>query len=91
MRIVTYLAGFLLNKFQKLEDFGHFINSAYNLRGVTNSKAFEGDGTEEGRKKLNPLKVMFLEALNNLWSHIEALNHKIFTGAIPSFDKEIRI
>ena len=91
MRIVTYLAGFLLNKFQKLEDFGHFINSAYNLRGVTNSKAFEGDGTEGGRKKLNPLKVMFLEALNNLWSHIEALNHKIFTGAIPSFDKEIRI
>jgi hypothetical protein len=40
---------------------------------------------------LNPLKIMFLEALNNLWSHIEALNHKIFTGALPSFDKEIRI
>lgn len=67
------------------------IDSAYNIRGVTNTIAFEGDGTEECRKKLNPLKVMFLEALNNLWSHIEALNHKIFTGAFPSFDKEIRI
>ena len=82
------------------QEFGTMIDIGLNLRGIVDGAEFSQDSSNGGQQSLNqmqkkliqnPLKVMFLKNLMNLWNHISVLNDKLFRDKQQKIDLKTQL
>ena len=67
-QVISHTAGYLQFKLEALKEFGEYIDSAYNLKGICVNSTFVNPKSElgPGRRK-SPLSDKLLLKMNSAW------------------------
>jgi hypothetical protein len=90
MKLISHLSCYISNKLTLCYEFGHYLDTAFNIDGIIQNSDFKnGEGANGKNCRKSPLQIQFIKRLGLQWKHLTVLNVRILEP--PFYLKSLRL